>query len=111
MMQSIKEHENKAVEICLEMKENAEDWGEAIETMGKSRAQFWYDASTFNGYALLLTLRHYPDELEFSFSEDERLSLDNLTYEFKLQLIQETHEDGSMTVRLVKTERDTDNES
>ena len=108
MIKSIKEHENKAVEICLERKENAEKWGKAIESMGKERAQFWYDASTFFGYALLLTLRHYSDELEFSFSEDERLSLENLADEFKLQLIQETDEDGSMTVRLVKTEKDED---
>ena len=111
MSKSIKERENETVEICLEMKENAEDWGDAIKSIGKSRAQFWYDASTFFGYALLLTFRHYSDELEFSFSEDERLSLENLADEFKLQLIQETDEDGSMTVRLVKTEREQTDES
>ncbi|GAH25846.1 unnamed protein product, partial [marine sediment metagenome] len=52
------------------------------------------------------TIRHYPDELEFTISVDERLEFIEMIDKYKVQFIQDNHDDGSMTVRLVKTKVD-----
>ena len=90
------------------LRELSEPWKDAIDSVFSDLSQFWYDSSTFMGYALLLVIKNYPYDLSFWVSVDDRLGLEEMNKKYKLRLIQEDHDDGSMTVRLVKTERDED---
>lgn len=65
-----------------------------------------HDAATWGGYAIMLLTKHYPEEMEFTISVEERESFIAMIEEKTFYFNQENHDDGSITVKIVFDEKD-----
>ena len=95
---------DKTYDLVREVEEKSEEVAESIyehiKFIHKLMVDNFHDAVTSRMYVLNLMTRHYPVDLEFHVSVEERENVIKIFEGKKFKMNQTNHEDGSFTMKI-----------
>ena len=104
MSKIIDENMNLTYDMMREIQNSSDEMAgyvsEYIKKSGEVISKQFHDAATARMYVLILIARHYPVDLEFHASVEERENVLKIFEGKKFKMNQTNHEDGSFDMQI-----------